>query len=286
MKQLAPISVSETTDVVRLKHNQMDDAAMDWLKGRGFSCSEGNVMRAAQELTRFTDQYPQPGIMLRDHYRCLPEIIRYCDELAYGGLLRPVRGSIENAAFPAMGYAHMRGRAERVGRSWRNGFEARTIAEWLHHNRDAIMQWANQADVQNTTGKQRPLEQIVAVVAPYRAQVLCLTNEIKTKLSLKEPQMRGFTINTVHALQGAERDMVIFSPTVRAQGDTRPLHERDERMLNVAVSRAKNSFLVFGDMELFTERSSARASGLLAKHLYRRPENQVIADRGYSLDCR
>jgi phosphatidylserine/phosphatidylglycerophosphate/cardiolipin synthase-like enzyme len=47
-------------------------------------------------------------------------------------------------------------------------------------------------------------------------------------------------------------------------------------MLNVAVSRAQNCFLVIGDMELFTEGSRARPSRLLARHLYKRPENQLV----------
>ena len=253
VKQLAPISVAETTDIVRLKHNQIDNPAMQWLTKRGLSCSASNVMLAAHQLTAFTDDHTTPGIMLRDHYRCLPEIIAYCDELTYEGLLRSVRTPVENAPFPAMGYAHIRGQAEKAGRSWRNALEARTIADWLHQNYDAIMEWGNQPEKQKPGSKQRPLDEIVAIVTPYRPQVSYLRNEIKKKFADKENEIKELTVNTVHALQGAECDIVIFSPVVRAQSNTTPLHDRSDRILNVAVSRAKDAFLVFGDMELFKD---------------------------------
>jgi hypothetical protein len=276
--------IPETTDIVRLKHNQIDNPAMQWLTKRGLSCSASNVMRAAHQLTAFTDDHTTPGIMLRDHYRCLPEIIAYCDELTYEGLLRPVRTPVENAPFPAIGYAHIRGQAEKAGRSWRNALEARTIADWLHQNYDAIMEWGNQPEKQKPGSKQRPLDEIVAIVTPYRPQVSYLRNEIKKKFAGKENEIEELTVNTVHALQGAECDIVIFSPVVRAQSNTTPLHDRSDRMLNVAVSRAKDAFLVFGDMELFKETSGARPSSLLAKYLYRHPDNQlanIIPSFGY-----
>src|SRR5262249_17556287 len=163
----------------------------------------------------FTDGHPTPGIMLRDHYRCLPEIIGYCDELAYEGLLRPVRGSARNSPFPAMGYAHIRGHAEKIAKSWHNTLEAHTIADWLQQNHDDILNGAHKGPEE----KKKSIEKIVEIVTPYRSQAPVLKSAIKEKLSLKEEQMKNFTINTVHALQGAERDMVIFSPAVKAHGD-------------------------------------------------------------------
>lgn len=39
-------------------------------------------------------------------------------------------------------------------------------------------------------------------------------------------------------------------------------------MLNVAVSRAKDSFLVIGNLALFDAKKPSRPSGLLAKDLF------------------
>jgi phosphatidylserine/phosphatidylglycerophosphate/cardiolipin synthase-like enzyme len=47
-------------------------------------------------------------------------------------------------------------------------------------------------------------------------------------------------------------------------------------MLNVAVSRAKDSFLVFGDMEIF-QPGQRTPSGLLATHLFQDPEQEITS---------
>ena len=62
----------------------------------------------------------------------------------------------------------------------------------------------------------------------------------------------GITVGTVHALQGAERRVVIFSPTYGLGTDPgRTFIDRNRSMLNVAISRAQDAFLVFGNMHLF-----------------------------------
>ena len=75
-------------------------------------------------------------------------------------------------------------------------------------------------------------------------------------------------IGTVHALQGAERPVILFS-SVYGPGDTGTMFfDRDNKpnILNVAVSRAKDSFIVFGNRNILDEKSS-KPSGILAKHL-------------------
>ena len=46
-------------------------------------------------------------------------------------------------------------------------------------------------------------------------------------------------------------------------------------MLNVAVSRAKDSFLVFGDMDIFDPRLKSQPRGLLAAYLFRSADNEL-----------
>jgi len=49
----------------------------------------------------------------------------------------------------------------------------------------------------------------------------------------------------------------------------------DSSMLNVAVSRAKDSFLVFGDMDLFEIQPGSSPRGLLAKYLFASANNAL-----------
>jgi len=51
----------------------------------------------------------------------------------------------------------------------------------------------------------------------------------------------------VHVLQGAEKEIIIFS-SVLSVGDSTTFINSQYNMLNVAVSRAKHSFLFFGNM--------------------------------------
>src|SRR5690606_14648150 len=47
--------------------------------------STGSMMTVAQRAASFTDDGPLPGIELRFHYRCHPDIADYCNQLMYGG---------------------------------------------------------------------------------------------------------------------------------------------------------------------------------------------------------
>ena len=68
---------------------------------------------------------------------------------------------------------------------------------------------------------------------------------------------------------------MIFSPVYGI--DDRPPYffDRDNSMLNVAVSRAKDSFLVFGNMNNFDQKASSKPSGILASFLFRDEANEI-----------
>jgi len=74
------------------------------------------------------------------------------------------------------------------------------------------------------------------------------------------------TIGTVHALQGAERSVVIFSPVYSKHADGGFI-DASPSMLNVMVSRAKDSCLVFGDMDVLAAARTGSPRALLAEFL-------------------
>ena len=71
--------------------------------------------------------------------------------------------------------------------------------------------------------------------------------------------------------------MVIFSAVYSKHADGAFIDRRDS-MLNVAVSRAKDSFLVFGDMDLFSQIPASKPRGRLAQYLLHSPENALAFD--------
>jgi serine/threonine protein kinase len=232
----------------------------------GLSAANGSVMILAQRASRYQKFAEQRGMFLSEHRRCLDEIISYCNQLCYHGKLEPMRGSLSPASFipsaegfslPPMGYLHIAGKSEQFGSSRRNQIEAQTIARWIAFQAGALSQHYN-----------RPLSEIVGVVTPFKQQSNAISH------SLAELGIRDVTVGTVHALQGAERAIVIFSPVYDPQQAQTFFFDRQPNMLNVAVSRAKDSFLVFGDRRIFKVDESI-PSGLLAKFLFASEANAL-----------
>ncbi|MEM7487762.1 MAG: AAA domain-containing protein, partial [Pseudomonadota bacterium] len=110
-----------------------------------------------------------------------------------------------------------------------------------------------------------PLEQIVGVVTPFGQQVRAIRDAC-TARGMTVSGREGMTIGTVHALQGAERPVVIFSPVYSKHTDGGFI-DSSPSMLNVTVSRAKDSCLVFGDMDVLATARSGSPRALLSEFL-------------------
>jgi AAA domain len=207
------------------------------------------------------------GMFLSEHWRCVPEIIGYCNALAYHGCLEPMRSSEPGYPLPRIGYAHVQGQSERVGGSRRNPTEAEMIAAWIAERREFL-----EALPHDSKGHSKPqLKDIVAVVTPFKAQERLIRQQIR------ERGIHDVTVGTVHALQGAERDVVLFSSVFTRDDRGREFFfDRDKTMLNVTVSRARDSFIVFGDMAIFDPGVPTRPSGLLARYLFADEANEIV----------
>ncbi len=153
---------------------------------------------------------------------------------------------------PSMGYLHIDGLSLSYGGSRANLTEAATIADWLAANRDELEQ---------QYGKK--LEDIVGVVTPFGRQA----REIERSCVDRGVDAKKMTIGTVHSLQGAERPVVIFSPVYSKHADGQFI-DMSPSMLNVTVSRAKDSFLVFGDMDVFSAAAKGSPRSVLADVLF------------------
>lgn len=122
---------------------------------------------------------------------------------------------------------------------------------------------------------EKSLSDIVCVITPFGNQTEVISRACRDQ-GIKVGKGEGeMVVDTVHAIQGAERPVVIFSPVYSKHADG-PFIDRSNSMLNVAVSRAKDHFFVFGDMDVFTttqEDNSPR--GVLANYLFNSPQNAL-----------
>lgn len=252
-----------------------DDPRYLKMEQDGYTAAKGNLMQMGARACRL-QKYPDiRGLMLVEHRRCVPELIDYCNALVYGGRLDPVRESIpaDQRIFPAFGYFAIASRDQKVGGSRKNMAEARAIVDWIVQNRALLER--HYPDPK--TGLSQPIGKIVGIVTPFSPQAHLIANLIKKKMPDTKKKGYAITVGTVHRLQGAERDVVLFSPTYGEDHKQGMFFDKGRNMMNVAVSRAKDSFLVFGNVSLFKPEKSGSPSGLLAKYLFKHKENDLAS---------
>ena len=263
--QIEPVwSLTQPIDVGNLKKHRLIESSedADSVHELGVTATRGNVMKIAQRASKYQKFADfERGMFLAEHRRCVPEIINYCNELAYNGRLIPKRESEPNFQLPRMGYAHIWAQSRKTDGSRENRTEAEVVAGWLAENKDFL------------TGiyKNSSLGEIVGIITPFRRQA----NLIREKLR-ESGISEKITVGSVHSLQGAERPVIIFS-SVHGTKDNSYFFERggQPNMLNVAVSRAKDSFLVFGNGGIFNSSAARKPAKLLAKYLFADERNEL-----------
>ncbi len=271
--QIEPVrKINACIDIGNLKQTKIieKNEEYDAIQASGRSITTGSVMHIAQRASRY-HYLPktEPGMFLQEHRRCYDQLISYCNELCYKGLLIPKRGSAPtDSSFTSFAYLHVNGLAEQFGGSRGNILEAETIAAWLVSNRAKIEGYFKQT-----------LEQAVGVITPFSAQVSAIADACKAvNISVGKGE-KQLTVGTVHSLQGAERTLVIFSQ-VYTKHSNGGFIDMNTTMLNVAVSRAKDSFVVFGDMDIIAAAHKSKPRGLLSKYLFSSEANELKFNTG------
>lgn len=154
----------------------------------------------------------------------------------------PLKGKAKSdLLFPPMYCIHVEGNSSIINTSRQNQNEVKAIVNWLVENKCKIEE------------KYEKVENVIGIITPFVGQKKSL------KFALKNA---GFDIDTlklgtIHALQEAERPIILFS-IVYGKGDSRTMFfERDNKpnMLNVAVSRAKDNFIVFANTKILDKKS-------------------------------
>lgn len=230
----------------------------------GLSASRGRVMTIAQRASKYqkSDERGkfERGMFLAEHRRCMDGIIAYCNDLAYSGRLVPMCDRVHHGELPLMGYRHIPGSSKPSGTSRTNSEEAEVIARWIADRRRFL---------EGLYLEKKSIDEIVAVATPFNRQAVLLRRELK-RLGLG-----GVTAGTVHVLQGSERPVIIFS-SVYGDGEVGlMMFDRSVNMLNVAVSRAMDSFLVFGNVEALARQPASSPSGLLARYIFAAESNRL-----------
>lgn len=161
-----------------------------------------------------------PAVLLREHYRCHPKIINFCNQKFYGGKLIVMTEDLEEPDVLTM-------YRTAPGNHARGHLNQRQI--------DVIRQEVLPSLERQGYGS-------IGIITPYRDQVAA----IQTQLG------KGLEVATVHKFQGREKDAIVLTSVDNVITD----FVDDPRMLNVAVSRAVKSLTVVTSQDPQNDRTN------------------------------
>ncbi|WP_049237808.1 AAA domain-containing protein [Moraxella canis] len=215
-----------------------------------YAITNGSFLHVVQGASSLN--YQGHGFMLRGHYRCYQNIIEYCNQMVYENklfYLPNLNKDLADKGLPAMAYVESSSSSSigNDGGSKKNDGEAELIAKMVVNR---YTKW------QQILGGKPLLQDMVAIITPFRQQPdvirAALIKENNAQGSpITEEEIQNTVINTIHTLQGAEKDIVIYSG-VQSKDDSGTLFFEDQPfLLNVAISRAKKSFIAFLNPDLY-----------------------------------
>lgn len=272
----------------------------DHMVAHGITSSEhSSVMAASSTASRWCyGSDLDPGLFLAEHFRCHTNIIEYCNDLLYKGMLKPKRplGSYKlknKTEKPFLFKEVPNSEDQRKGSSRINRKEAEAIATWIRDNFDFFRRIYNPAEEEHKN------KTIVGVVTPFAAQARLIEQQIGR--TLEHSFQSDITVGTAHRLQGAERSVVLFSPVYGDNTGQASFIDGTLELMNVAVSRAKDLFIVFGGARRwddtgpvfklvrkhavqsgcnFAKRDTTANCGIKDKYEHETPHDSTSADAG------
>lgn len=178
---------------------------------------------------------PSP-VMLKEHFRCMPEIIDFSNRLCYRGDLLPVR-QFGLDRLPPIRTTFLDGaRTQGTGQRTTNRAEAEEIVETIGKC------CADPAYDGKSMG-------VITLLGTEQARLI--SGLLVERLGPAEMERRALRVDKPEGFQGDERNVVFLSMVAATQGDGGPRRigtlskKADKQRLNVAASRAQDQVWVF-----------------------------------------
>ncbi|QOR35070.1 AAA family ATPase [Clostridium sp. 'deep sea'] len=170
-----------------------------------------------------------PRVILKEHYRCHPKIINFCNKKYYNGELIPFTSSKDNNAL------HLYKTVE--GNHTRTVTRGNDKGKYNQREIDVIVEEV----LKNPNTYDR--DKSIGVVTPYRKQA----NKVQ------EATPEYIDCDTVHKYQGREKSVMVMTSVLDNKvSSKKSLKFADNpNLVNVAVSRAKEKFVLVTDKTFF-----------------------------------
>ncbi|MCQ2087727.1 MAG: AAA domain-containing protein [Bacilli bacterium] len=205
---------------------------------RQYSYFGNNIMKSIKSVYRDN----LPSTLLKEHYRCNPHIIDFCNKEFYDNQLvifaknNGVEKPLRLIKLPEGNYA----RRNPNGEGCYSQREADEICLLL---------------------KENSFEDL-GIIAPYRRQVECIAQTIGDDVE----------VSTVHKFQGREKKNIILSATANSVNE----FINDPNIINVAVSRAIDTFTLIVSDKIYREKTGILAD--LVKYMRYNDTKSIISE--------
>ncbi|MDI9768047.1 AAA domain-containing protein [Pantoea dispersa] len=202
-----------------------------------YNCVKYSLLDSICMLFRET----APVTLLKEHYRCHPKIIQFCNKQFYDNSLIPLTTDSGEASLSLV------------------------ITAKGNHTRN----FSNLRELESIEGHYWDERSSRGYIAPYNAQV----NLSETVLPV------DFVKSTVHKFQGRECDEIVFS-TVLDKKRCNQLSRNitfvdDPNLVNVAVSRARNKFTLVTGNDVF-EKHGRHIAALIRYIKYYADDKEIL----------
>ncbi|GAB3803714.1 AAA domain-containing protein [Virgibacillus kimchii] len=177
-------------------------------------------------------------IILREHFRSVPEIIQFSNDLMYGGMIDPLRLPIGKAVLdPPV-------KAVRVPDGYRKEDTRKAINE---PEAEAIVE-----KIKRMVEDDKYKDKSIGVISLQgHDQARLIENLLREVIGEEEMIKRQIISGDSYSFQGDERDVILMSmvvaPNLRIGTMTR---DSDFQRFNVAASRARDQMILFHSVEL------------------------------------
>lgn len=171
--------------------------------------------------------------LLKEHYRCHPDIIRFCNMKYYDGDL--IVYSNDSNSNPISVIKTAKGNHMRQLTKGRNGtFNQRELEE-LNNLIENQREYKAQLHFENLND--------IGLVSPYRLQI-----EYAKEINSEEIEK-----DTVHKYQGRQKPIIVFSTVLdqSVKSKIKMSFVNNPQMVNVAVSRAINQLILISNTDTF-----------------------------------
>lgn len=202
-----------------------------------------------KSLLDFTLESTEKGnqiVLLDEHYRSLPDIIRFSNTTFYGEALRIMTQTPANTHKQAV-FLH-----KTPGIQDSNGVNNEEALKIIRHI---------QKIVDKESEIHKSLATSIGVLSPFRHQTNYLTKLIKETFELTTIKKHQIKLGTPYHFQGEERDVMLLSMAVSDQSHFASLNYLNkEDVFNVAITRARNEQHIFYsiDSKKLNEKSQLR----------------------------